>query len=530
MSFFTSNRFLVIILTVGVGTAYVAANALLRQTKDAARAPSPEPPPPAKNLQKDSENSLKIETLRTLADGFSYDLRSSAIKIVASRTARSKAKDLLLHDLASKNHQRRDDAIKALNLMLTHNSISASVSDQFRDPRSVAAVVKALIHVLPQHNVNRKTPQSPPQAEDEKAPLPPSPIRPAQRPSQEVLLLTLLSNMLGSHSRVGSIYAGYMDAALQAGLVSIWLANYPFPCTLPENAEFNYKRSDVARLFDRTAWMSDDPAMENIIFSIMQYPAGSKQMRQVGLSASRVRENVNFDHRDPRDGFTWDSSGWAHWDGDAAEDEDHDVRMVNGEDTAGLVPGLDNITSWDEPMGRPTTRAEARLRSAERSPEEEHLRRRHREAIVVAERGAPLRRENILQREDSQILQPMHGASEVESELNGLLGLSEDHRAEPAPDDEHEHVPGYEAEETLDPIAEAEVERELQALEEEVEAEAQETDRAQRRHREIELLIEDDPEIQGSSEMAARQGDSTDIGPDTTGTREAPREDESAGE
>ena len=498
MSFATSNRVLAIGLSIGIIAAYVSISTLLREVKDAAKAPpAPDPPTPAKNLQKDSENSLKIETLRTLADGYSYDLRNSAIKIVASRTARSKARDLLLRDLASKNHQRRENAIDALILLLTYNSLGASVTDQFRDGKSATAVVKALINVLPQHDANGKAAAQPqPAGSEEKTPLPSSPIRPDRRPAQEGPLLLLLGNMLGNRSRRPGLNLPFMvmDAALQAGLVTKWLANYPFPCSLPENAEFNYKRSDVARLFDRTAWVSDDPMMEEIIFAIMQNPTGSKQMRQVGLSASRVRENVNVGR------WTILPNGDSVI-RDDIDDDDEDVRMVNGEDTAGLIPVLDDITSWDEPIGRPTTRAEARLRSAERSPEEEHLRRRHREAIVVAERGAPLRRENILQREDSRFLQPMNGVSDVQGELNGLLGLSENNdddntRSEIADD----HTSSYNAaedEDVLDPVAEAEIDREMRALEEEVEAEALEMDRAQRRHRQMEESIGEDPQIQG---------------------------------
>jgi len=47
----------------------------------------------------------------------------------------------------------------------------------------------------------------------------------------------------------------------------------------------------------------------------------------------------------------------------------------------------------------------------------------------VAERGAPLRRENILQREN-RVLVSMNGFSVVEGEFNGLLGLSDSQREE----------------------------------------------------------------------------------------------------
>ncbi|OCT54117.1 hypothetical protein CLCR_00176 [Cladophialophora carrionii] len=522
MSFFASNRFLVAVIFLGFGTASVAVPALLARVRDAAKAPAPDPPPsPQKTLQKDSENALNIETLRTLADGYSYDLRNSAIKIVASRTARSRARDLLLRDLASRNYERRQDAINALRLLLNNNSFGVTICDQFRDAKSVAAVVRALINVLPQHSrhASRLKAKAPDEAGDETG-LPPSPIRPEYRPSQEHALMSLLTNMLCSHPRRGFKYTSAMDAALQAGLVTKWLANYPFPCAQPENSGFNYKRSDVAFLFDRMAWMSDDPLMADAIITVMQYPTGRKQMRQVGLNASSVRENVNVGH------WTRNSWDWVYAEEGSDEDADNDVRMVNGEDTAGTLFMPDNITLWDEPMGRPTTRAGARLRSAERSQEEEHLRRRHREAIVVAERGTPLRRENILQREDSQILQPMNGVSDVEGELNGLLGLSENRVESVQGGQGPSGYRVHEAPEVLDPVAEAEVDSELRALEEAVaRQEAEESNRAQSRHREMEQLIEHDPEIQGTNESAHRPAGATTLSPDT---RSLAREDPSA--
>ena len=489
MSLFTSDRLLVACLFLGFGTAYIAVPALLQQVKDAARAPVAEPPPQPKTLQKDSENSLKIETLRTLANGYSYELRNSAFKIVASRVSRSSAKNLLLRDLASRDYNRRQDAINAIKMLLTNSSLSATIAAQFRGPDTVAAIVKGLIRVLPQHQRQEEQPE---QAEDANIPLPASPLRPSYRPPQEFALLSLLKNILGGLNRTGWQYAAAADAALHAGVLTKWLANYPFPCTLPEYSHFNYKRSDVARLFDRMAWFEDDPLMADVIRLVNVSPHGRKQMRSVGLSASSVRENV--DAHQVRDSWNWRSSSWA--DPDDTDEDDNDVVMVNGEDTAGLLLVPDNINVWDEPTGRTTTRAGARLRSGERSQEEEHLRRRHREAIVVAERGAPLRRENILQREDSRTLQPMGGVSDMEGALNGLLGLSES-RSELAEEDQGADLePVYEVEEVLDPVSEAEVAQELEALEARVQAEeAQERDRAQRRHLEMEQLIDEGPEI-----------------------------------
>lgn len=219
-----------------------------------------------------------------------------------------------------------------------------------------------------------------------------------------------------------------MDFALRAGLVSRWLAKYPFPCALQENAKYGFKRSDVARLCERSSWGTDDPLMADIVKDVMAYLPGRREMLDAGLrGVSNYVQNVggsdgwtprwhaSYDDDDDEDDYVEDD--------DENDEEDHDVLMTNGEDTAG-VPLEHAQTGWEERL-LPVHNS-ARPRSVERSQEEEHLRRRHREAIVVADRGAPLRRENILQRENSQFgLRPMNGVSEVEGVLNNLLNLSD---------------------------------------------------------------------------------------------------------
>ncbi|KAJ9647591.1 uncharacterized protein PV06_00302 [Exophiala oligosperma] len=417
MSFFSSNRFVAIILILGLGTICYSVPGVLQQVKDAARAPEPDPPPPRKRLQKDSENSLKIDTLRTLADGYSYELRSSALKIVNSRTVHSRAKDLLLRDLASKDYERRDKAINALLLLLKQqhaHSRRGSLLAEFDLAKRLKATVQALINVLPLH-------ETPGQQPEQKSGglLPQSPILPPSRPAQEESLLVVLNYMLAEESSGNVMDEPPIYSALNAGLVTKWLVKYPFPCALPENQGYNFKRSDVARLFERSAWKSDDHLMAGIIFQVVHHPRGRKQMREAGLQASSYRENLVNDG--------WNNSylteRWDQDDSSDDDDDDRDVVMVGGEDTAGQV--RDDVTDWDGIVPPPISAA-ARQRSVERSQEEEHLRRRHREAIVVAERGTPLSRENILQRADSRDLRPMNGVSEVEVDLNGLLGLSGD--------------------------------------------------------------------------------------------------------
>lgn len=434
MSFFDSNRLLWVVVAIGLGSAYYTVPALLRTVKDAARAPRPDSPPPARHLQKESENSLKIETLRALADGHSYDLRSSAIKIVAYRTIRTSTKDLLLRDIASKDYVRRDNAINALWMLLFHARLNTTCfADVFSGRRGIEAVVEALIQELPAHSVSlRNPPGGGPDGEHTNT-MPPSPLKPNHRPAHEASLLIILNHLFNHTGRsfiqrkLGAMAP--VDHAIMGGLVSRWLAKYPFPCSLPENEKFGFNHSDVARLCERSVWGTDDPLMADIVKAVMASAAGQVAMLDAGLRAGNYSPNSGSG-----DGWnlnsrwqvsTYDTYGnglGGGGDDDGGDDrndddEDHDVVMTDGEDTAGVRLEHDQA-EWMPLLPRP--------RSAERTQEEEHLRRRHREAIVVAERGTPLRRENILQRENSQFgLRPMGDMTEAERVFDSLMNLSD---------------------------------------------------------------------------------------------------------
>lgn len=435
MSIIDSNRLLWAALIISLGTAYYTVPSLLRTVKEAARSPLPDPLPPARELQKESENSLKIETLRALADGHSYDLRSSAIKIVAYRTIRTSTKNLLLRDLASKDYVRRDNAINALWMLLFHARLNAACfTDAFSGRRGIEAVVEALIQGLPAHeNVGGARRPSTGSDGEEKDQIPPSPLKPNHRPAHEASLLLILNHLLNHTARSSESWKPDdflpIDHAIRAGLVDRWLAKYPFPCSLPENEKFGFKRSDVVRLCERSVWGTDDPLMSDIIKAVMVTAAGQNALYKAGLR--RGSGDVPSYRR--RNGWTspWQISPQAAYRGDFFSDDDedneggdgdnveqdHDVAMTDGEDTAGVPLDRDQA-EWLPLLPRP--------RSAERSEEEEHLRRRHREAIVVADRGTPLRRENILQRDDSQFeLRPRWG-----EERNNLVNLSDSNDAE----------------------------------------------------------------------------------------------------
>ncbi|XHG02750.1 hypothetical protein AWENTII_006088 [Aspergillus wentii] len=167
-----------------------------------------------------------------------------------------------------------------------------------------------------------------------------SPILPKTRPLGERKALNTINIILPEN----------IPAALEAGIISRWLSKYPFPCAMSETS----RRQDVVILMK--TWWYDDTVMSSIFGTLSSHPDGAKQLRKHGLMGSVMEEN---DH----------------------DDEDYagsDVWMVDGEDTAGM----------SQYSGR---------RLQERSPEEQALRRRRREAMVLSDGGRPLGNDDIIQ-------------------------------------------------------------------------------------------------------------------------------------
>ncbi|KAE8330472.1 hypothetical protein BDV39DRAFT_170227 [Aspergillus sergii] len=164
-----------------------------------------------------------------------------------------------------------------------------------------------------------------------------SPILPKTRPLGEKKALGILNLVLPEN----------VPAALEAGVVSRWLSKYPFPCALSEPS----RRQDVVILMK--TWWSDDTLMSSIFSTLSSHSEGTKQLRKYGLMGSMIEENDQ-------------------------DDDDSDIWMVDGDDTAGSgrVPGR-------------------RLR--ERNAEEQAVRRRRREAMVLSDGGRPLGHDDIIQ-------------------------------------------------------------------------------------------------------------------------------------
>jgi hypothetical protein len=401
-----------------------------------------------KQLSNDAEAALKPEVLRVLADGPSYELRASAIKIVATRALKDDARKILLRDLASKRADTRVKAINVISMMLFTRLMPVdhpmTAVAAFCDLAGFTAVIDALVNCLPLHDLAadpnrlRKPTQVPAYGTG-----PVSPLLPPNRPADEKRLMDILYALLSYDQMTEN--SGCLP--LQAGIVKRWLSKYPFPCAQSSNSHFGFSRSHVISLFalGAASWADDDPPMAKIINTLYRDPEASQQLRECGLTASSYREATNYG---------CGTSGWSELPGrdiimSNSEDtagvawNEHQMRLIFGEDrlnamNAGMreippgdpaqrpVPvwtaedmrnafGADGVQPTDtsthsvptrnaNPESEPARPGSSWARHApERSAEEDNMRRRHREAIVVAERGTPLTRENILQRQNSRV-------------------------------------------------------------------------------------------------------------------------------
>jgi hypothetical protein len=451
MRTYLQDALITTVLALGVFYACKAAYKGLLEVKDAARSPTPEPPggPPPKQLAPDAEDKIELDTLRNLSEGPSFELRNAAIRIVTLRALADPTRQLLLRHLASPLWHHRDNAINTLWLLfygteIENDSTTANARSRFQDKEFFEAIVAALIHTIPYHRVDSTS----------STPYPPSPIRPLMRPPHEKYLFKLLTTSLTGSIRNDErgVQPLHLHLALDAGLVTKWLAIYPFPCTLPQYAKFNYHRSDVSSLFSELRYAADDEDMYKLMRMILTSSKGTSQLSAVGLRWGRLKDppaDRTRRVRGMRSASPSPSTSTRRRDGWNAHPTTEDVRMTNGADTAG------EIVPWDPVRPPPFTEGwddEPHPRLLERSSDEVRLRRMNRETMVVAERGEVLSSENILRR----------NVSDAELGLAGGNGRTwqERRRAEGERDALHEALRGVRAEGEGEVGEEVEVESE----------------------------------------------------------------------
>lgn len=159
-----------------------------------------------------------------------------------------------------------------------------------------------------------------------------------------------------------------IESAITAGFVTRWLVKLPWGDTQERQAH-------LVDLVKRRNTLSD------IICQVINNRTGMVQLREAGLVGRGL------------DGF----------------DDTIDVRMVNGESTAGEMDQPD-MSFLEGPQGG------TRLR--EQSVEETILRRRHREAMVLNDGVQPIGRDDIFEREDEE---SRSASDDRQRELRSLL-------------------------------------------------------------------------------------------------------------
>ncbi|KAJ5121218.1 uncharacterized protein N7515_009179 [Penicillium bovifimosum] len=169
-----------------------------------------------------------------------------------------------------------------------------------------------------------------------------SPILPKTRPMGEKSALKILHNLLSPRN---------IPVALEAGIVSRWLSRYPFPCAKAEPS----RRRDVVILMK--TWWLDDPVMGTILGVLSGHPDGLKQLRKYELMGSNIIEENDHDDDEAR------SDVW--------------------------------VVAADQARGSFGTSSQ---RLQEGSAEEQALRRRRREAMVLSDGRRPIGNDDIIQR------------------------------------------------------------------------------------------------------------------------------------
>ncbi|GAQ12023.1 hypothetical protein ALT_9344 [Aspergillus lentulus] len=338
-----SDRFLWLCLGVSLFFAVRGIAADLRRVSDLTEIKHVEKED--KIISEGTEDALKLDTLLKLSDSTSYDLRAayaaSALHYEALTLANDPSRALRIIAERSTKGSTRDLLLKDLASKNKERRGRALTALYFLlSNRALArTAVCSRLKDLSTYTALVDCLCNFLKEHVEETSTTDSPILPKTRPLGEKKALSILNLILREN----------IPAALEAGVVSRWLSKYPFPCALTTPS----RRQDVVILMK--TWWSDDTIMSEIFSTLSSHPDGTKQLRKYGLMGSMMEEN---DHDD--------------------DEEDSDVWMIDGEDTAGSR----------RLSGR-------RLRGG--TAEEQAVRRRRREAMVLSDGVHPLNNDDIFQ-------------------------------------------------------------------------------------------------------------------------------------
>lgn len=193
-------------------------------------------------------------------------------------------------------------------------------------------------------------------------------------------------------------------AAVEAGVVTKWLKDYPFTLRHPEKSKEDVIQDIIAGLGGETEY---DTWLHMILWRIAVTKEGRRQMAEAGLGDHAPLERPEY--------FPTGSTRYHAEDigtratetlpDDLVEDTDFPTaRAAFRNGTVAMDSDGDGVLVIEEVGGSnsgPRRRADTDswIRWREESVEERSLRRRRREAMVYAEDGGPVGQENIIQQD-----------------------------------------------------------------------------------------------------------------------------------
>ncbi|KAL2053979.1 hypothetical protein ABVK25_005908 [Lepraria finkii] len=338
-------------------------------------------------LSQRTENALKLNTLGRLAQSANQDIRAASIKIITERLfqggeMRSTWKSMM-GDLTGSNAERRDKTLTCLRFVAKSSQSNEAARALFHLSFTYRALITCLCGLLPEARGAESSS--------------------SYRSQPERDSLWLLDYILPFHT----------TQALQADVIGRWLTHYPFG---GEGVSLSEKKK-IMRDIARGDYFYEDSdfgcSMESILRRFFTIEEFRKQMERHNLVDAMEGIDEDLGISRPSIGRTgrgsqgdWEhisvGTRWTTGAGDYLVDPEQGLNWsdINLDETARTRAGNDVGPSE---------------RGREQSPEEQALRRRRREAMVLGENGRPIQRGDIIQRG------PIVLDEEVEEELEQLM-------------------------------------------------------------------------------------------------------------
>lgn len=292
------------------------------------------------NISQQTEDALKLKALGELIQSPDQEIRAASVKIITDRAVvEEPVWNLIISDIAGKDVERRDKALACFRFLCDYFPGNKKAETLVCRHSTYKAIVDCLCNLLPDA-----------QAAENKS---------AFRTQPERDALYVLHIIIGFD----------VTTALEAGVIRRWLGQYPFGGT---DTSKDQKKKIVTEILDSMSYYEDSDfgrSMRAVLFCTSKCHSPRKEMVKHGLlDVPQGREtNEGWDMSENTTGAysdtNWTHTNWA-------------PRSVPG--------GTNN-------------------RPREESFEEQALRRRRREAMVLGEAGRPIERADIIERDSAAL-------------------------------------------------------------------------------------------------------------------------------